>query len=76
LSDEDRAREHLVFALRRLEGITRADFAERTGFDLDTLAGSKIAKFGELGMLADDGNRVRLTREGLLISDSLWPELL
>jgi oxygen-independent coproporphyrinogen-3 oxidase len=76
LSGEDRAREHLVFALRRLEGITRTDFAERTGFDLDTLAGSAMAKFVELGMLADDGQRIRLTREGLLVSDSLWPELL
>jgi oxygen-independent coproporphyrinogen-3 oxidase len=76
LSDQDRAREHLIFALRRLEGITRGDFEERMGFDLDTLVGSKIAKFVDLGMLADDGNRVRLTREGLLVSDSLWPELL
>jgi oxygen-independent coproporphyrinogen-3 oxidase len=76
LSDEDRAREHLVFALRRLEGITRANFKQRTGFELDALAGPTIAKFVGLGMLADDGNRVRLTREGLLVSDSLWPELL
>lgn len=76
LSDEDRAREHLVFTLRRLEGITRAGFAERTGFDFDALVGSAIARFVELGMLADDGTRVRLTREGLLVSDSLWPELL
>jgi oxygen-independent coproporphyrinogen-3 oxidase len=76
LSDEDRAREHLVFALRRLEGITRSDFTDRTGFDLDALAGHAIARFVELGMLADDGERVRLTREGLLVSDSLWPELL
>jgi oxygen-independent coproporphyrinogen-3 oxidase len=76
LSDEERAREHLVFALRRLEGITRADFAERTGFDLDGLVGPILSRFVELGMLADDGERVRLTREGLLVSDSLWPELL
>jgi oxygen-independent coproporphyrinogen III oxidase len=76
LSDEDRAREHLVFALRRLEGITRANFKLRTGFDLDTLVGPVISRFVDHGMLADDGNRVRLTREGLLVSDSLWPELL
>jgi oxygen-independent coproporphyrinogen-3 oxidase len=76
LSDEDRAREHLVFALRRLEGIARIDFAERTGFDLDALAGPVITRFVDLGMLADKGKRVKLTREGLLVSDSLWPELL
>ena len=76
LDDEQRAREALVFALRRLEGITRTQFAARTGFDLDPLVGETIAQFVELGMLTDDGERVRLTREGLLVSDSIWPELL
>ena len=76
LDDEQRAREALVFALRRLEGITRTQFAARTGFDLDPLVGETITQFVELGMLTDDGERVRLTREGLLVSDSIWPELL
>ncbi len=76
LSDEQRARETLVFGLRRLEGVTRAEFAVRTGLELDELAGETIKRFVRMGMLADDGERVRLTREGLLVSDSLWPELL
>jgi oxygen-independent coproporphyrinogen-3 oxidase len=76
LSDEQRARETLVFGLRRLEGIERTEFHARTGCELDTLAGATIERFVQMGMLADDGQRVRLTREGLLVSDSLWPELL
>ncbi|MDZ4659404.1 MAG: radical SAM family heme chaperone HemW [Bythopirellula sp.] len=76
LSDEQRARESLVFGLRRLEGVARAEFAVRTGFELDELAGETIQRFVRIRMLADDGERVRLTREGLLVSDSLWPELL
>ncbi len=71
-----RAREFLVFSLRRLEGVARDTFRESTGNSLDDLAGEAIARFVELGLLADDGQRVRLTREGLLVSDSLWPELL
>jgi hypothetical protein len=27
-------------------------------------------------LLCDDGARVKLTREGLFVSDALWPELL
>jgi hypothetical protein len=27
-------------------------------------------------LLSDDGSRVKLTREGLFVSDALWPELL
>ena len=61
---------------RRLEGIARADFAERTGFEIDALVGEPLRKFVEHGLLADDGQRVRLTREGLFVSDAMWPEFL
>jgi oxygen-independent coproporphyrinogen-3 oxidase len=76
LDEQQRARELLIFGLRRLEGVGRQDFQERTGLSLDLLAGTQISQFVKLGLLSDDGEQVRLTREGLLISDSLWPELL
>ncbi|MBX3433612.1 MAG: radical SAM family heme chaperone HemW [Pirellulales bacterium] len=76
LSPEERARERLVFGLRRLAGVERRWFLARTGCSLDELAGREIAQFVSLGMLADDGQAVRLTRAGLFVSDSLWPELL
>ncbi len=72
----DRAREMLVFRLRMLEGITRQEFLDRTGFELDTVAGKPLRKFTALGLLEDGGDRIRLTREGLLVSDALWPEFL
>ncbi|MCA9229509.1 MAG: radical SAM family heme chaperone HemW [Planctomycetales bacterium] len=73
---QQRARELLVFALRRLQGVTRSEFQERSGVALDQLAGCQVARFVELGLLSDDGQVVRLTREGLLVSDGLWPDLL
>jgi len=76
LDPVQRAREYLVFSLRRLEGVARDTFQEQTGKTLDELAGKEIAHFVELGMLADNGKTMRLTRKGLLVSDSLWPELL
>lgn len=76
LPPDERARERLVFGLRRLEGVDRREFAAATGFDLDVLAGLALPRFVSQGLLADDGRRVRLTRAGLLVSDSLWGELL
>lgn len=76
LSPELRARERLVLGLRRLEGVRREEFQKSTGFALDDLAGEPITRFTALNLLADDGERVRLTREGLMISDALWPEML
>ena len=47
-----------------------------TGYSLDVLAGEAIRRFVALGFLEDTGPRVRLTRDGLLVSDSMWPDLL
>lgn len=76
LSAEDRAREMLVLGLRRLDGIDRAEFAERTGFDVDSLVGSPLARFVESGLMSDQNGRVKLTRDGLFVSDSIWPAFL
>ena len=76
LSPADRARELFVFAMRRLEGVRRPWFAEKTTFDLDSLLGRPLAKFVDLGLILDDGETVRLSREGLFVSDALWPEFL
>jgi len=76
LDTRQRAHERLIFGLRRMEGVQRQAFAAQSGMELDAVAGSTIARMVELGMLADDGDRVRLTREGLLVSDAIWPELL
>lgn len=76
LDPEQRAREVLVFSLRQIEGITRSDFNRRTGFELDALAGEAISRLVGLGLLEESSEQLRLTREGLLLSDALWPELL
>jgi oxygen-independent coproporphyrinogen-3 oxidase len=76
LSPPDRARELLVFVLRRLEGVSRDWFHDRTGLHLDDLIGEPLRRFVELGLLTDDGSHIKLTREGLLVSDSLWGEFL
>ncbi|OHB75609.1 MAG: coproporphyrinogen III oxidase [Planctomycetes bacterium RBG_16_64_10] len=76
LAQEDVAREVLVFALRRLEGVDRHWFSAKTGAALDQLLGPALAQFVQLGLLADDGRCVRLTRAGLLVSDSIWPHFL
>ncbi|HEY3393652.1 MAG TPA: radical SAM family heme chaperone HemW [Lacipirellulaceae bacterium] len=76
LAPKARARELLVFGLRRIEGVSRREFTARTGQAVDALVGDAVRKFVELGLLDDDGEQIRLTREGLFVSDALWPEML
>jgi oxygen-independent coproporphyrinogen-3 oxidase len=76
LGSEDRARERLVFGLRRLAGIDVRDFAQETGFAVERLGGESLQRFVQQGFLERTESKLRLTRRGLLISDSLWPYLL
>ena len=77
LSAEARARETAVLMLRRTQaGIERADFRQRTGFDLDSLASETIERFTAKRYIEDDGRRVRLSREGLFVADQVLCEFL
>jgi oxygen-independent coproporphyrinogen III oxidase len=76
LLPEARARELLVFGLRRIDGVSRRQFRLRTGFECDDLVATPLRKFIDLGLLADDGEQIRLTREGLFVSDAMWSEML
>ena len=77
LDPEGRARETAVLMLRRtVVGLERDDFRRRTGFDIDTLAGKVLARYSDQGLLDDDGRRVRFTREGLFLADTVLADLL
>lgn len=71
-----RARERLVFGLRRLEGVDAGSFETETGYSIETLAGEAVRRYVDRGLLEWSGRRLRLTRDGLLVSDALWPDLL
>jgi oxygen-independent coproporphyrinogen-3 oxidase len=76
LGPEDRARELLVFGMRRMAGVQRGWFAARSGFTIDELISPALSRYVDLGMLEDTGTTIRLTREGLLVSDAIWPDFL
>ncbi len=77
LNPEERARETAILMLRRTKlGLDRLDFLERTGFEIDFLAGSVIQRFSKSGHLEDDGRRIRLSKEGIYVADSILCELV
>jgi oxygen-independent coproporphyrinogen-3 oxidase len=77
LDSEARARETAVLMLRRLDaGLNRAEFAERTGFTVEELAAEAVARHVRRGYLREDGGTLRLTRQGLFVSDSVLADFL
>jgi oxygen-independent coproporphyrinogen-3 oxidase len=72
----ERARETMAWQLRRADGIDRPGFLAQTGFELDEIAGEAITRHVDLGLLADDGRQVRLTRRGKPVADAVIERLL
>jgi oxygen-independent coproporphyrinogen-3 oxidase len=77
LTAEERARETAVLMLRRSEiGLSRDDFRRRTGFDVDGLARPAIERYAGMGYLDDDGDRLRLSHEGVFVADRVMADFL
>ncbi|MGY8769510.1 MAG: radical SAM family heme chaperone HemW [Pirellulales bacterium] len=76
LDPESLARERLVFGLRRMQGIELTDFQQQTGYQVQQLIQRKLEQYLEANLLEIQQNHLRLTRAGLLVSDSIWPDFL
>tara|TARA_R110002111_G_scaffold247140_2_gene310036 strand:- start:34748 stop:35950 length:1203 start_codon:yes stop_codon:yes gene_type:complete len=76
LTLENRAREAIIFSLRRRAGINVSEFTERYGFDLYDLSKAAIQKHVEAGFLEETSTHVRLTQAGCLLADSVVIDFL
>ncbi|MFM9011936.1 MAG: radical SAM family heme chaperone HemW [Planctomycetota bacterium] len=76
MTAEDAARERIVVGLRRRDGIDRTAFRQATGFAVDALAAEALRRWVAAGLATSAGDRIRLTREGMLVSDSRWADVL
>jgi oxygen-independent coproporphyrinogen-3 oxidase len=76
LSQEEKAREAIVIGLRACDGIDKDEFRDRTGYELDALARPTIEHYVELGLLEEVDSRLRLTREGRFLADTVFVDFL
>lgn len=76
LSFDRRMRETAMLGLRLIDGVGRESFAGRFGHDPLTLFDDGGKRFIEAGLLEMDNSRIRLTRRGLLLSDTVMAALL
>lgn len=76
LPPEKAAREAAVLGLRLRSGIDPAEFEERTGFALGALLGEAGSRLLSGRWLEQRDGRVRLTRKGLPVADSILAEIV
>lgn len=73
---EQHLRERFVFGMRRLEGVCLEELSREWNAPFRDLLEPKLTQYIQDGYFDEREGRVSLTRRGLLISDSLWPDFL
>jgi len=71
LTAEERWQEAVITGLRLRAGISVVAMAESYGVDLDARFGPDLQRFQEAGVVERDGDRLRLTRRGMLLANEV-----
>ena len=71
MTDLERAEEALFTGLRLARGVDLAAVGVRYGVDTWGLFGTSLAPFITQGMVLREGDRIRLTREGMLVANEI-----
>ncbi len=77
ITEADAMSEFMFLGLRMTErGVLRQDFYACFGKKLDAVFGSQIKKLCDLKLLADDGEKICLTKRGIDVSNAVFCEFL
>jgi oxygen-independent coproporphyrinogen-3 oxidase len=74
VSLRSRRAERIMLALRQCEGIDPHRLSRDLGCDFITEYAREVKRLGEAGLLALSAHNVRLTEEGILLSDGVFEE--
>lgn len=75
LSLKDRTNEYLMTQLRLSSGIDLVRLKEEFGYDIKAVAGETLSEYFEKGLMIREGDHLRLSRSGKLLSNAIISEL-
>lgn len=76
LSKKDRMEEYMFVGLRLMEGVSINRWKELFSCDINEVYGEVITSYVKRGMLAVDGDRIRLTDRGIDVSNVVLADFL
>ncbi|MGI6117752.1 MAG: radical SAM family heme chaperone HemW [Bilifractor sp.] len=76
LSENDRRAEFVILGLRMTEGVRKSAFAEKFGTGIEDVFGEVIRRHVSDGLLAEEGDRIFLTRRGLSLANVVMRDFL
>lgn len=76
LSPQEQMEETMFLGLRLTEGVSKAEFHRQFGVSMEQIYGKVIQENIAQGLLADEAGYVRLTREGMDLSNYVMAQFL
>ena len=76
LTTEDQMEEFMFLGLRKTNGISCREFRGNFGRTIEEVYGNQIRRFDGLGLMKREGDRLRLTEQGIDVSNSVFVEFV
>lgn len=76
LVEAEQMEEFMILGLRRMCGISRAEFRNRFGRPLETVYGSALQKLKKQELIVIEGDRIALTETGIDVSNQVFVEFV
>lgn len=76
LTKVEEMEEYFFLGLRKMEGVSKVEFAKKFGREVDAVYGENIRALIEQGLLEEEQDRIRLTKRGIDVSNYVFVELL
>ena len=72
LTDDDRRAEAVFLGMRMMAGVRTGEFEEAFGVDLRAAYADDLRNFQQAGLIEFDGDLLKLTRAGALLSNEVF----
>lgn len=76
LTRDDMTGEFMMLGLRKINGISSAEFQRRFGCTVENVYGAQLQKFLKLGVMEQSGGGYRLTERGLDVANAVMCEFV
>jgi oxygen-independent coproporphyrinogen-3 oxidase len=76
IDEKTRAKEAIFLGLRLRDGINLAEFRSKYGLDIEEVLKTKLRKLADGGFLTVEDGRLKLSQEGVLVSNLVIAELV
>ena len=76
LSATDEMEEFMFLGLRMMKGIGKAEFCQNFGKEIKSVYGKQLRQLEQYGLIESIGDRIRLTKRGIDVSNFVFEQFL